>query len=334
MTKTRAPSQSLNVIDGSLFVVSNGANLGEGVSFADDLVLDDTYRLTAKPARGRLVVHPDGLHYRVSDSSEWGLPGARVCVDSLLTFMAVLGDIIEVLVLVELDPEAKVAASYLLPSAPFRPQQEYALVGIDTKGAQARLAQVAGASFVHGTRITMADGAQRSVETLEVGERVLTRDAGAQQIRWIGRSTARAKGELAPVRIRAGTLNNARDLLVSPDHRFFIHQRHDWIGAGGSDILVKARHLVNGHTVTVVSGGYVQYFQLLFDNHHMIFAEGIAAESASFDPSSTPALLRSWSRDASSRSTGDVSFAGIEVQERLLDRADATELLRRSSTSG
>ena len=66
------------------------------------------------------------------------------------------------------------------------------------------------------TRITMATGAQVPVEDLRPGDRILTRDDGPQPLRWIGQRTTRASGLFAPVLIRAGTLNNARDLVVAP----------------------------------------------------------------------------------------------------------------------
>jgi hypothetical protein len=48
--------------------------------------------------------------------------------------------------------------------------------------------------FARGTNITLASGAQIPIEDLKVGDRVLTRDAGPQQIRWIGNTTLRPSG--------------------------------------------------------------------------------------------------------------------------------------------
>ena len=334
MSEPEAPTQSVPVIDGRMFVVTNGANLGDGLSFAEDLVLDDIYRLSETALRKRLTLCPEGTQFRIAPDTEIGQPGAVVCLDSALTLMTLQGDTTDALVLVELDAEGHVAASYLVPLAALKPRTDYALVGIDTDGARASLAQIACVSFTRGTHITMADGSQRRIETLTVGDRVLTRNAGAQQIRWIGKATARAAGELAPICIRAGTLNNAHDLVVSPDHRLFIYQRRDRIGAGRPDILVKARHLVNGDSVTVIEGGYVEYFQLLFDDHHMIFAEGIAAESFLYDPLTAPALPDDLTLEPAKRPRSVNSFPGLDVNEQLLDRPDAVELLRRSSTTG
>ena len=112
-------------------------------------------------------------------------------------------------------------------------------------------------SFTRGTRITtcLRRTASHRGPAVE-GDRILTRDSGPQELRWIGQSTVRAVGDFAPVCIRAGTLNNAHDLLVSPDHRLFVYQRRDELGAGRSELLVKARHLVNGDSVFVQDGGF------------------------------------------------------------------------------
>ena len=44
-------------------------------------------------------------------------------------------------------------------------------------------------------------------------------------------------------------------------------------------LKVRRINLVNDTTVRVVRGEPLEYFQLLFDRHHIIYAEGIAAES-------------------------------------------------------
>ncbi|WP_457771069.1 Hint domain-containing protein [Phycobium rhodophyticola] len=154
-----------------------------------------------------------------------------------------------------------------------------------------------------------------------------------QEIRWIGQTTQRAVGEFAPVRIAAGALHNEGDLLVSPDHRLFIYQRSDALGAGRSELLIKARHLVNGDSIQFQSGGFVDYFQLLFDRHQIIFAEGIAAETLLADQRTHAALPRDIAaRLLADRTHDDSSHHDFEVSGNLLDRPDAAALLRRAST--
>jgi hypothetical protein len=171
------------------------------------------------------------------------------------------------------------------------------------------------------------------VEKLSPGDAVLTRNDGVQKIRWIGQATHRAVGEFAPVRIAAGALNNHRDLVVSPEHRLFIHQRSDQIGAGRAELLIKARHLVNDRTVTVETGGFVDYYQILFDRHQIVFAEGIAAESLLVDARTAALLPEAVAREfVHADAAQDLSLlSGFDLPASLLKRADATERLREAS---
>jgi hypothetical protein len=48
---------------------------------------------------------------------------------------------------------------------------------------------------------------------------------------------------------------------------------------GTPEVLVAAKHLVNGRTVQIVEGGMVTYVHLLFDQHEIILSNGLATES-------------------------------------------------------
>ncbi len=328
-------TQSLAVYRGADLRVVDGVNIGDPLTFATELDLDDVYELhpdarlrrlsVAAAANGSFVIGPD---------SELGRPGARLHLDACLTLMSTTGRAVEVLILVELDERDYVVDTRALPMAQLSPGMGYALVGIDSENARQKFAQLACVSFSRGTRITLPSGAQAPVEDLRVGDMVLTRDHGPQPLRWIGEATLRAIGEFAPVRIKAGTLHNQNDLLVSPDHRLFIYQRSDALGVGRRAVLVRARHLVNGETVVRESGGYIDYFQLLFDRHHIIFAEGIAAETFLVDTRTRAALPREIisriDRALPERSTPRP--LAYEVSEALLSRADAAALLKLAST--
>jgi Hint domain len=334
-TGPTGPAQSIPVYRASAVVVTEGANLGDDMSVMDDLVPDDIYGLTPGAARERLSLHAlgDGS-FSLAEDTDLGLPGAALHLDCALTLMSPDGQNTDALILVELDAESHIAAVYLLPLAPLHPKTGYALVNMDRRGVRQKFAQVACVSFTRGTHITLVSGAQVRIEDLTVGDRVLTRDDGAQQVRWIGHNTVRATGDFAPIRIRAGTLNNMGDLVVSPDHRLFVYQRSDRIGAGQPEILVKARHLVNGDTVVVQEGGFVDYFQILFDSHHIIYAEGIAAESMLINPRTRPALPPELLDKLTALLPGHdrPGAHGLDVQKALLDRPDAIDLLRRAST--
>ena len=326
--------QSIPAYPAEQFQVEIGANMGDSLSVLDELMLDDIYQLTpgTKPRRLALASGADGNVY-VAQGTELGTVGAQLHLDCALTLMPHSGDNIEALVMVEVDQDGLIAAIYLLPLAPMQAQHSYSLVRAEQDSARRKLAQMACVSFTRGTRITMATGAQKPIEDLKPGDRVLTRDEGVQELRWIGQTTSRAVGRMAPVLIRAGVLNNAADLVVSPDHRLMVYQRHDELGAGSPELLVRARDLVNGSDVVVQDGGFVDYFQLLFDRHHIVYAEGIAAESLFLDSMTQPALPDDiLARISPTLETGQRRDAhGIEVQKSLLDRPDAVNLLKRAS---
>lgn len=335
MARSRnTPAQSVPVYPAAEMRATDGANMGDALSFSAELVLDDVYELPrdATPARLSMIPTAENV-FRIAEDTEIGNPGAQLFLDATLSFMSPDGQMQDTILLVEVDDGGDAAGIYLLPLAAMHPQTEYRLVGIDTENQLRTFAQVACVSFTRGTHIAMASGEQRLIEDLAVGDRILTRDDGVQRIRWIGESTVRAVGEFAPILITAGTLNNEHDLLVSPDHRLFIYQRSDEVGAGRSELLVKARHLVNETTVRVMDGGFVDYFQLLFDSHQIIYAEGIAAETMLIDTRTKAVLPDELAEELGDVIPGhsDLPHAGLDVSEGLLG-PDAAELLRKASS--
>ncbi len=336
MARTRtAPAQSVQVFRAAHVRATDGANMGDVLSFASELMLDDIYEITPEAETYRLSLVPTPSHtFRVSEDTTIGEPDAQLFLDCALMFMSPDGNTQEAILIVEVDGQGDAADIYMLPLAPMLPHVEYRLVGVDTDTPLQKFAHVACVSFTRGTQITLASGEQRLIEDLAVGDRVLTRDDGVQPIRWIGQSTVRAVGEVAPILIAAGTLNNTGDLLVSPDHRLFIYQRSDEVGAGRSELLVKAKHLVNGETVRRQDGGHVDYFQLLFDSHQIIYAEGIAAESMLIDTRTKPVLPDDLAEAMGDVIPGhsDLPHAGLDVNENLLKRPDMAALLRKAST--
>ncbi|MGD9917059.1 MAG: Hint domain-containing protein [Paenirhodobacter sp.] len=132
--------------------------------------------------------------------------------------------------------------------------------------------------FVAGTRIATPEGL-RPVESLAPGDLVLTQDAGAQPLRWVGRRSVAAEGSFAPIRFAAGAHGAARPLLLSPQHRVLMRDPVAELLFGEAEVLVAAKDLVNGTSVTVAEGGTVDYVHILFDRHHIVFSEGIASES-------------------------------------------------------
>ncbi len=132
--------------------------------------------------------------------------------------------------------------------------------------------------FTAGTLIQTAQGPV-AVEALVPGDRVLTADHGLRPLRWIGQRRLAGTGRAAPVLICARALGNDRDLRVSQQHRMLLTGWRAELFTGESEVLVAARHLVNDGTIRVVPCPAVTYVHLLFDDHEIVFAEGIPSES-------------------------------------------------------
>lgn len=132
--------------------------------------------------------------------------------------------------------------------------------------------------FTPGTLIDVPGG-QRAVETLAEGNLVQTLDCGAQPVRLVLRGQFRAVDAFAPIRFATGAIGNAAPLTVSPQHRMLIRGWQAELFCGQDEVLVGAKHLINGHSITQETGGLVTYIHLLFDRHQIIFGGGVPSES-------------------------------------------------------
>jgi hypothetical protein len=141
--------------------------------------------------------------------------------------------------------------------------------------------------FTPGTLIETPFG-PRPIDDLQAGDHVLTRDNGPQALRWISRTHVgagrlTAEPNLAPVLIRAGALGPgmpARDMLVSPQHRFLLGGWRAELLFGQREVLVPARALVNDASVLVQTpADGVDYVHLLFDSHEIVLSDGTPSES-------------------------------------------------------
>ena len=130
--------------------------------------------------------------------------------------------------------------------------------------------------FLAGTMIATPDG-ERPVETLEIGDIILTADGSTRAVRWIGRQSVVSVFanplRSYPIRITAGALGEGlpkRDLFLSPDHALLV-----------DDVLVQAGALVNNTSITRVMqpGERFTYFHIETEDHALILAEGAAAET-------------------------------------------------------
>lgn len=130
--------------------------------------------------------------------------------------------------------------------------------------------------YLRGTRI-LTDRGERAIESLRIGDRVITLDGSARPIRWIGRRSywgdcAVGNRAVQPIRFAPGSLGAGlprRALWVSPEHAMYL-----------DGMLIPAALLVNQATIvreTEVES--ITYHHLEFDSHAVIYAEGAAAES-------------------------------------------------------
>jgi hypothetical protein len=130
--------------------------------------------------------------------------------------------------------------------------------------------------FLAGTRIRTPAG-DVPIEALRIGDLVTTLDGAPEPIRFIGRQSyaLRFADRMTnwPVLILAGALGEgapAADLMVSPAHAMHL-----------DGVLVAALALLNGTTIRQVQpqGDAFTYYNLEFDRHALVLAEGAEAES-------------------------------------------------------
>lgn len=268
------PGQACQVLPADAVYVCHGVNMGDALDAAENTCPGDFYALDPGFPPVRLVVERAPGGQRVGAGSAVGHVGDSLRALSRFALMSGDGDRVE-LVLFALPDDSR----FVLPLSPMAAQTEYTLLKAEAAPAETGLADLLCISFARGTRISLASGEMRAIETLKTGDRLLTRDHGPQPLRWVGKTTLRAHGSFAPVVIPAGTMGNAGDLIVSQHHRIFLYQREKKPGLTTSELLVQAKHLVNGADVFLREGGFVDYFSLVFDHHEIIYAEGIPAES-------------------------------------------------------
>jgi hypothetical protein len=154
--------------------------------------------------------------------------------------------------------------------------------------------------FARGTTIETNRGIV-PVQTLEVGDLVLTADNGFQPICWIGCGTVQSSGKHSPIEIAAGALGPAMPLsplLVSPQHRLYIRSRIAHRMFNEIEIVMPALRLVGLPGVEQRRGSSpVQYWHVLTDQHQLILANGAWAETMYPDPQALAALSEQSQRE-------------------------------------
>jgi hypothetical protein len=318
------PLQTCQVFAAGDFYVTVGVNQGEGLGTPADVCEGDIYLLDAEAVPLRLVIGRDAVGQCVGVGSQVGVAGDRVDLITCYRMISPLGEAVQVLLL-----RAGRAGLCMLPLSPLDKRSDYTLVAVEPAPEAVLLADLLCVSFARGTMITLGDGRQHPIEALQPGDMVLTRDRGRQAVRWVGRATLRAVGAFAPVVISKGTLGNSGDLVVSQHHRIFLYQRQRLPGLETSELLVQAKHLVDGDAVWQREGGFVDYFSLVFDHHEIIYAEGIPVESLMVTDATVTRLPPALAAEVKARFPGlsQLQHFGTEAGRKFLDQVGPEALL-------
>ncbi len=130
--------------------------------------------------------------------------------------------------------------------------------------------------YLAGTSI-LTDRGDVAVQDLSIGDLVMTVSGTFRPIKWLGHRQIDLMRHpdpslVRPIRIRANAISDGRphrDLLISPDHAILL-----------DDLLIPARLLINGASIVPeVTTPRVVYYHVELDNHDILYAEGLPAES-------------------------------------------------------
>lgn len=142
--------------------------------------------------------------------------------------------------------------------------------------------------FTAGAQILTPNG-PLVIENLAAGDRVITRDHGVQRIRWIGSSVISAgrmamRADLRPVLIRKGALGADlpdADMRVSRQHRVLVRDwRSELMFGQQGGVLAPAFTLCNDDSIREEQPAEpVTYYHMAFDNHEIVYANGVETES-------------------------------------------------------
>jgi hypothetical protein len=146
--------------------------------------------------------------------------------------------------------------------------------------------------FAKGTLIRTPEG-DLPIEELSVGDLVFDRDGAEHEIQWIGRRhlhLARSAqfDKWNPVRISRNTFGDGCpyvDTYLSQQHRICVASPQLELLTGSNECLVAARLLTNDTTIRIDrSRSEITYLHILCEEHVILIANGMEAESMSLGP--------------------------------------------------
>ena len=126
--------------------------------------------------------------------------------------------------------------------------------------------------FLAGALIATPDG-ERLVESLRIGDRVVTVTGEAKPIVWVGSGRERLQPwDKKPVIVRAGALADGlprRDLRLTEGHSLFL-----------DGVLIPVSSLLNGRSILWDEEAVnVEYYHIEVEGHDVVLAEGAPAET-------------------------------------------------------
>ena len=154
--------------------------------------------------------------------------------------------------------------------------------------------------FGPGTHIMTTEG-EVPADWLAPGDRVITRDSGAQPVLWVGRyrvtpPQAQNDPSLTPFRIEAGALGPGQPshpTQLSPQHRVLLSGYDIELHAGTDEAFAAVQHLEDGGLFERHWPGHdFVYTHVLLEQHEIILANGLWVESLFLGAQVSPELLR------------------------------------------
>lgn len=160
-------------------------------------------------------------------------------------------------------------------------------VSIDVESANGTGVASVVVCFVRGSRILTAVG-ERPIEQLQSGDQLICGDGIHRPIRWIGslhldHAQLSAHPELRPIRLAPDSLAPGcpqGELFLSPQHRVLLSDWRAEVLFGEDEVLVTVASLENDGSIRAVQTcREVDYFHILLDGHHTVWANGVECET-------------------------------------------------------
>ncbi|TRD21522.1 Hint domain-containing protein [Palleronia caenipelagi] len=269
------------------FRVSEGVRDGEHFESAAAMAVGDQIRLSRR-AQPRLLIlsHYNGV-WTVAQTSHASTPGTAVKVESHLTFMSPDGRLLEVLLLTE---QVAGGSLHILPLGDIHDRTDYVLVDYRHDDPVERFEEASCAPFFEGTTVLMADGSERPIEEIQIGDMVQTVAHGNLPVRWCGKRLLAATGSHAPISVTADALGNDMPIMLSPRATLMVPGRS---GRPSAMEYIYTNDLVNGDTIRRMDGQYMMHYFLRLAQPAVIIANGLMTTTRSApNPSNLPRRMK------------------------------------------